>query len=47
MPNKNAAPTDRHVGARIRMQQMVRGFSQTELGKAVGSPFSTDAFLLL
>jgi transcriptional regulator with XRE-family HTH domain len=39
MPNKSANPIDRHVGARIRMQRMVRGLSQTELGKAVGVTF--------
>ena len=32
-------PIDRHVGARIRMQRMVRGVSQTELGNAVGVSF--------
>ena len=36
MPKKNPNPTDQHVGARIRMERMVRGLSQTELGKAVG-----------
>jgi transcriptional regulator with XRE-family HTH domain len=39
MQKKNANPTDLHVGARIRMQRMVRGFSQTELGRAVGVTF--------
>ena len=39
MPKKSANPVDRHVGARIRMQRMVRGFSQTDLGKAVGVTF--------
>ena len=39
MPKKNANPIDRHVGTRIRMQRMVRGLSQTELGKAVGVTF--------
>jgi transcriptional regulator with XRE-family HTH domain len=39
MAKKIANSTDRHVGARIRMQRMVRGFSQTELGKAVGVTF--------
>ena len=32
-------PVDRHVGARIRMQRLVRGVSQTELGIAVGVSF--------
>jgi DNA-binding XRE family transcriptional regulator len=39
MPKKNPDPTDQHVGARIRMQRMVRGLSQTELGNAVGVTF--------
>ena len=39
MPKENANSMDRHVGARIRMQRMVRGLSQTELGKAVGVAF--------
>ena len=32
-------PVDRRVGARIRMQRMVRGHTQSELGKAVGVSF--------
>ena len=39
MAKKITNPIDQHVGARIRMQRMVRGFSQTELGKAVGVTF--------
>ena len=39
MLKKNANPIDRHVGTRIRMQRLVRGLSQTELGKAVGVTF--------
>jgi transcriptional regulator with XRE-family HTH domain len=39
MAKKIANPVDRHVGARIRMQRMARGFSQTALGKAVGVTF--------
>ena len=39
MVTKSPNPIDRHVGARIRMQRIVRGFSQTELGKAVGVTF--------
>ena len=39
MPKKSVNPTDQHVGARIRMQRMVHGFSQTELGEAVGVTF--------
>ena len=40
MPKKDANPIDRHVGTRIRMQRIVRGLSQTELGEAVGLTFS-------
>jgi hypothetical protein len=40
MPKKGANPIDRHVGTRLRMQRMVRGLSQTELGEAVGVTFS-------
>jgi transcriptional regulator with XRE-family HTH domain len=39
MAKKIANPVDQRVGARIRMQRMVRGFSQTEVGKAVGVTF--------
>jgi transcriptional regulator with XRE-family HTH domain len=39
MPKKGANPIDRHVGTRLRMQRMVRGLSQTELGEAVGVTF--------
>jgi transcriptional regulator with XRE-family HTH domain len=39
MAEKIANPIDQYVGARIRMQRMVRGFSQTALGKAVGVTF--------
>jgi hypothetical protein len=39
MPKKSANPVDRHVGARIRMQRMVRGVSQKDLGNAVGVSF--------
>ena len=39
MAKKIANPVDQHVGARIRMQRMVRGLSQTGLGKAVGVTF--------
>jgi len=39
MAKKNANPTDRHVGARVRIQRMVRGLSQTKLGDAVGVTF--------
>jgi transcriptional regulator with XRE-family HTH domain len=36
---KTPNPIDRHVGARIRMQRMVRGMSQTKMGNAVGVTF--------
>jgi len=36
---KTPNPIDRHVCARIRMQRMVRGLSQTKLGKEVGVTF--------
>jgi transcriptional regulator with XRE-family HTH domain len=36
---KTPNPIDRHVGARIRMQRMVRGLSQTKLGNEVGVTF--------
>jgi transcriptional regulator with XRE-family HTH domain len=39
MAKKLANPVDQRVGARIRMQRMVHGFSQTEVGKAVGVTF--------
>jgi transcriptional regulator with XRE-family HTH domain len=39
MPKKDANPIDRHVGMRLRVQRMVRGLSQTELGEAVGVTF--------
>ena len=39
MTIKTATPIDRHVGARIRMQRIMRGFSQAELGHAVGISF--------
>ena len=39
MTIKTATPIDRHVGARIRTQRMMRGVSQTELGTAVGVSF--------
>jgi transcriptional regulator with XRE-family HTH domain len=39
MVKKTGNPIDRHVGARIRMQRMVRGVSQTDLGNAVGVSF--------
>ena len=39
MVTKSVNAIDRHVGARIRMQRMVRGLSQTKLGEAVGVSF--------
>ena len=39
MAKKTVGPTDRHVGARIRMQRMVCGMSQTDLDQSVGVTF--------
>ena len=39
MAKKTVGPTDRHVGARIRMQRMVCGMSQTDLDESVGVTF--------
>ena len=39
MVTKSENAIDRHVGARIRMQRIVRDISQTELGNAVGVSF--------
>jgi transcriptional regulator with XRE-family HTH domain len=39
MVKKSGNPVDRHVGGRIRMQRMVRGISQGDLGNAVGVTF--------
>ena len=39
MFTKSPSPTDRHVGARVRMRRMMLGMSQTKLGDAVGLTF--------
>jgi transcriptional regulator with XRE-family HTH domain len=39
METKTVNAVDRHVGARVRMQRILCGFSQTDLGKAVGITF--------
>ena len=39
MAKKTVDPTDRHVGSCIRMQRMVCGMSQTDLGESVGVTF--------
>ena len=39
MPKHSPNAIDRHVGARIRMQRMVRGMSQSKIGNAVGVSF--------
>jgi transcriptional regulator with XRE-family HTH domain len=39
MGKKNTNPIDLHVGARVRMQRMIRGLSQTERGEAAGVTF--------
>ncbi len=36
MTVKPVNPIDRNVGARVRMQRMLRGLSQADVGKAVG-----------
>jgi transcriptional regulator with XRE-family HTH domain len=37
--SKSPNPIDRHVGARLRMQRLLRGFSQTKLGEALEVTF--------
>jgi transcriptional regulator with XRE-family HTH domain len=39
MTRKKVTPMDRHVGTRIRMQRLVAGMSQTELGEKAGVSF--------
>ena len=39
MSTKKGHPTDRHVGARVRMRRMMLGMSQTKLGDALGLTF--------
>ena len=39
MRSKSIDPIDRHVGARIRMQRLVTGISQTALGNKTGITF--------
>jgi transcriptional regulator with XRE-family HTH domain len=39
MFTKSSSPTDRHVGARVRMRRMMLGMSQTKLGDAIGLTF--------
>ena len=39
---KSIDPIDRHVGARIRMQRLVSGMSQTTLGDKAGITFQQD-----
>lgn len=36
---KHPNPTDRHVGARVRMRRMMLGMSQEKLGDALGITF--------
>jgi transcriptional regulator with XRE-family HTH domain len=36
---KSATPTDKHVGARVRMRRMMLKMSQTKLGEALGLTF--------
>jgi transcriptional regulator with XRE-family HTH domain len=39
MASRDANPIDRHVGARIRMQRLTMGMSQTTLGGKMGITF--------
>lgn len=39
MAVKTGNPIDQYVGARMRMQRMLRGLSRADLGKAVGVTF--------
>ena len=36
---KSPNPTDKHVGARVRMRRMMLGMSQEKLGNALGLTF--------
>ena len=36
---KSPDPTDKHVGARVRLRRMMLGMSQTTLGEALGLTF--------
>jgi len=38
-PSGEKHPTDKHVGARVRMRRMMLGMSQTKLGDALGLTF--------
>lgn len=39
MVKKSPNPTDKHVGARVRMRRMMLGMSQEKLGDALGLTF--------
>ena len=39
MTTKSPNPTDKHVGARVRMRRLMCDMSQTELGDALGIAF--------
>ena len=39
MPRGVLNPTDKHVGARVRMRRLMLGMSQTDLGDALGLTF--------
>jgi transcriptional regulator with XRE-family HTH domain len=39
LPKKAPNPTDKHVGARVRMRRMMLGMSQEKLGDALGLTF--------
>ena len=38
-PNQSSNPIDVYVGARVRLQRKARGFSQSDLGDALGLTF--------
>lgn len=38
-PKKIPAPTDKHVGSRVRMRRLMQGMSQTDLGNALDLTF--------
>src|SRR6266849_8117471 len=39
MPKDGVQPTDKYVGARVRMRRMMLGMSQTNLGEKLGLTF--------
>jgi transcriptional regulator with XRE-family HTH domain len=39
MPKHGSQPTDIHVGSRVRVRRLMLGWSQTQLGEALGIAF--------